>query len=283
MGIQPRHTEFEAYLRPTHRCKPFAVPHAALLTLTATQSRAQFEAEICGGCPQRTRLSRALARSWPCVNRMGDAFPPGHVSICPSRRWNDAPANSIDGVPLPDADSTAITFPATAHKKKKEKALKLATPRDSAFERLGEREDGQRKSAKPRLGKSVAHVSAFARLGKGKEAEPARTQRSRLNRQAPAKSRVSRQQEEAKSKPREPVRNRLTIPGDRVQQMEAKLERLEKKVGEKKERERPIVSSPFTARVHLTPFPRKVKVDAPRFTGKEDLEIHLAPSIKVQP
>ncbi|RAL44119.1 hypothetical protein DM860_015040 [Cuscuta australis] len=57
--------------------------------------------------------------------------------------------------------------------------------------------------------------------------------------------------------------------------MEAKMERLEKKVGEKNDRDKPLAGSPFTTRVHLTPFPRKVKIDAPRFTGKEDPEIHL--------
>ncbi|VFQ65988.1 unnamed protein product [Cuscuta campestris] len=57
--------------------------------------------------------------------------------------------------------------------------------------------------------------------------------------------------------------------------MEAKLERLEKKVGEKSDRDKPLAGSSFTARAHLTPFPRKVKIDAPRFTRKEDPEIHL--------
>ncbi|VFQ62736.1 unnamed protein product [Cuscuta campestris] len=150
-----------------------------------------------------------------------------------------------------------------AHKKKKGKNIRPATSRNSAFERLGDREEGQRKSAKQRLGQSVAHVNAFARLGKVQEAEPARTRRSRSNRQEPARTRASRQEEEAESQPRLPVANQLTVPSDRVQQMEAKLERLEKK------------GSPFTTRVHLTPFPRKVKIDAPRFTGKEDPEIHL--------
>ncbi|VFQ68722.1 unnamed protein product [Cuscuta campestris] len=116
---------------------------------------------------------------------------------------------------------------------------------------------------------------AFARLGEVREAEPARTRRSRSNRQEPARTRASRQEEEAQSQPRLPVANRLTIPNDRVQQMEAKLERLEKKVGEKNDRDKPLAGSPFTTRVHLTPFPRKVKIDAPRFTGKEDPEIHL--------
>ncbi|VFQ76981.1 unnamed protein product [Cuscuta campestris] len=65
--------------------------------------------------------------------------------------------------------------------------------------------------------------------------------------------------EEVESQPRGPVANRLTIPNDRVQQMEAKLERLEKKVGEKNDRDKPLAGSPFTARVHLTSFPRKAK------------------------
>ncbi|VFQ66018.1 unnamed protein product [Cuscuta campestris] len=112
--------------------------------------------------------------------------------------------------------------------------------------------------------------------GEGREAEPARTQRSRSNRQEPARTRASCQEEEAESQPRRPVANRLTgLPNDRVQQMEAKLERLEKKVGEKNNRDKPLAGSPFTTRVHLTPFPRKVKIDAPRFTGKEDPEIYL--------
>ncbi|VFQ71169.1 unnamed protein product [Cuscuta campestris] len=162
-----------------------------------------------------------------------------------------------------------------AHKKKKGKTIRPATSRNFAFERLGDREEGQRKSAKQRLGQSVAHVSAFARLGEVREAEPARTRRSRSNRQEPARTRASRQEEEAESQPRLPVANRLTIPNDRVQLMEAKLERLEKKVGEKNDRDKPLAGSPFTTRVHLTPFPRKVKIDAPRFTGNEDPEIHL--------
>ncbi|VFQ68918.1 unnamed protein product [Cuscuta campestris] len=111
--------------------------------------------------------------------------------------------------------------------------------------------------------------------GEVREAEPARTRRSRSNRQEPARTRASHQEGEAESKPRLPVANWLTIPNDRVQQMEAKLERLEKKVGEKNDRDKPLAGSPFTTRVHLTPFPRKVKIDAPRFTGKEDPEIHL--------
>ncbi|VFQ70529.1 unnamed protein product [Cuscuta campestris] len=118
-------------------------------------------------------------------------------------------------------------------------------------------------------------VSIESDDGEVREAEPARTRRSRSNRQEPARTGASHQEGEAESQPRLPVANRLTIPNDRVQQMEAKLERLEKKVGEKNDRDKPLARSPFTTRVHLTPFPRKVKIDAPRFTGKEDPEIHL--------
>ncbi|VFQ67532.1 unnamed protein product, partial [Cuscuta campestris] len=95
------------------------------------------------------------------------------------------------------------------HKKKKGKTIRPATSRNSAFERLGDREEGE-----------------------GREAEPARTQRSRSNRQEAVRTRASRQEEEAESQPHGPVVNRLTMP-------------------------------------------RKVKIDAPRFTRKEALEIHL--------
>ncbi|VFQ65961.1 unnamed protein product [Cuscuta campestris] len=143
------------------------------------------------------------------------------------------------------------------HKKKKGKTLRPATSRNSTFERLEDREEGQRKSAKLRVGQSVAHVSAFARLGEGREAEPARTQRSRSNQQEPARTRASRHEEEAESQPCGPVANWITISNDRVQQMEVKLEKLEKKVGEKNDQDKPLAGSPFTTRVHLTPFPRK--------------------------
>ncbi|VFQ66993.1 unnamed protein product [Cuscuta campestris] len=96
------------------------------------------------------------------------------------------------------------------HKKKKGKTIRPATSRNATFERLGDREEGQRKSAKLRLGQSVAHVSAFARLGELREAEPARIQRSRSNRQEPVRTWASRQEEEAESQPRT-LRNRATV------------------------------------------------------------------------
>ncbi|RAL51605.1 hypothetical protein DM860_011107 [Cuscuta australis] len=76
----------------------------------------------------------------------------------------------------------------------------------------------------------------------------------------PARSRVTRREEEVESQSRDPVQSRLGDSANRVQQVEAKLERLERRVEEKNEKDkRPLADSPFTARVHLTPFPRKAK------------------------
>ncbi|VFR01694.1 unnamed protein product [Cuscuta campestris] len=246
---------------------PFALPGAGTMPLQAPMAVTPFQTPV----PQPSPFQPQLVSTTAPVNLTGALNAAG-----PSR-----PPQGTNPLITPDGHCVSVEsgddewdIP-RAHKKKKGKAIRPATSRNSAFERLGDREEGQRKSAKLRLGQSVAHVSAFARLGEMREAEPARTQRSRSNRQEPARTRVSRQEEEAESQPRVPVANRLTVPNDRVQQMEAKLERLEKKVGEKGDRDKPLAGSPFTARVHLTPFPRKVKIDAPRFTGKEDPEIHL--------
>ncbi|VFQ72019.1 unnamed protein product [Cuscuta campestris] len=114
---------------------------------------------------------------------------------------------------LPGAGTMPLQTPMTDPQKEERKNHPANNFLNSAFERLGNKEEGQRKSAKLRLGQSVAH------------------------------------------------------------QMEAKLERLENKVGEKNDRDKPLAGSPFTSRVHLTPFPQKVKIDA--LTGKEDPEIHL--------
>ncbi|VFQ99007.1 unnamed protein product [Cuscuta campestris] len=218
---------------------PFALPSAGTMPLQAPMAVTPFQTPVPQPSPFQPQLVSAVAP----INLAGALNAAG-----PSR-----PPQGTNPLITPDGHCVSVEsrddewdIP-RAHKKKKGKAIRPATSRNSAFERLGDREEGQRKSAKLRLGQSVAHISAFARLGEMQEAEPARTQRSRSNRQEPARTRVSRQ-EEAESQPRVPVANRLTVPNDRVQQMEAKLERLEKKVGEK---------------------------DAPRFTSKEEPEIHL--------
>ncbi|VFR00364.1 unnamed protein product [Cuscuta campestris] len=236
---------------------PFALPGAGTMPLQAPMAVTPFQTPIPQPSPFQPQLVSAVAP----INLAGALNAAG-----PSR-----PRRGTNPLITPDGHCVSVEsgddewdIPRT-HKKKKGKTIRPATSRNSAFKRLGDREEGQRKSAKLRLGQSVAHVSAFARLGEVREAEPARTQRSRSNRQEPARTRASRQEEEAESQPRVPVANRLNIPNDRVQQMEAKLERLEKKVGEKNDRDKPLAGSPFTTRVHLTPFPRR----------KEDPEIHL--------
>ncbi|VFR01737.1 unnamed protein product [Cuscuta campestris] len=241
---------------------PFALSGAGTMPLQAPMAVSPFQTPVPQPSPFQPQLVSAVAP----INLTGALNAAG-----PSR-----PPQGTNSLITPDGHCVSVEsgddewdIPRT-HKKKKGKTIRPATSRNSAFERLGDREEGQRKSAKLRLGQSVAHVSAFARLGEMREAEPARTLRSRSNRQEPARTRASRQEEEAKSQSRVPVANRLTTPNDRVQQMEAKLERLDKKVGEKNDRDKPLRGSPFTTRVHLTPFPRKVKIDAPR-----NPEIHL--------
>ncbi|VFR01431.1 unnamed protein product [Cuscuta campestris] len=246
---------------------PFALPGAGTMPLQAPMAVTSFQTPV----PQPSPFQPQLVSTMAPVNLAGALNAAG-----PSR-----PPQATNPQITPDGHCVSIESDdgewdiPRAHKKKKGKNIRPATSRNSAFERLGDREEGQRKSAKLRLGQSIVHVNGFARLGEGMEAKPARTQCSRSNRREPARTRASRQEEEAESQPRLPMANRLTIPNDRVQQMEAKLERLEKTVGEKNDRDKPLAGSPFTTRVHLTPFPRKVKIDAPRFTGKEDPEIHL--------
>ncbi|VFR01144.1 unnamed protein product [Cuscuta campestris] len=200
---------------------PFALPGARTMPLQAPMAVTSFQTPM----PQPSPFQPQLVSTMAPVNLTGALNAAG-----PSR-----PPQGTNPQVTPDGHCVSIESDdgewdiPRAHKKKKGKNIRPVTYRNSAFERLGDREEGQRKSAKQRLGQSVAHVSAFARLGEVREAEPARTRRSRSNRQEPARTRASRQEEEAESQPR----------------------------------------------VHLTPFPRKVKIDAPRFTGKEDPEIHL--------
>ncbi|VFQ63667.1 unnamed protein product [Cuscuta campestris] len=245
----------------------FALPCAGTMPLQAPMEVTSFQTPM----PQPSPFQPQLVSTMAPVNLAG-ALNAARPSRLPQAT---NPQITPDGHCISiESDDGEWDIP-RAHKNKKGKNIRPATSRNSAFERLGDREEGQRKSAKLRLGQSIVHVNGFARLGEGMEAKPARTQCSRSNRREPARTRAFRQEEEAESQPRLPMANRLTIPNDHVQQMEAKLERLEKKVGEKNDRDKPLAGSPFTTRVHLTPFPRKVKIDAPRFTGKKDPEIHL--------
>ncbi|VFQ91479.1 unnamed protein product [Cuscuta campestris] len=253
---------------------PFALPGAGTMPLQAPMAVTSFQTPM----PQPSPFQPQLVSTMAPVNLAGALNAAG--PSCPPQATN--PQITPDGHCVSiESDVGEWDIP-RAHKKKKGKNIRPATSRNSAFERLGDREEGQMKSTKQRLGQSVAHVSAFARLGEVREAEPARTRRSRSNRQEPARTRASHQEEEAESQPRLPVANRLTIPNDRVQQMEAKLERLEKKVGEKNDRDKPLAGSPFTTRVHLTPFPRKKRLGEAGNKWLEELP-HIVWAFRVTP
>ncbi|VFQ86175.1 unnamed protein product [Cuscuta campestris] len=194
----------------------FALPGTGAMPLQAPMAVSPFQTPVPQPSPFQPQLVSTVApvNLTGALNAAGPSRPPQGTN----------PKITPDGHCISVESGDEEWDILRAHKKKKGKAVRPATSRNSAFERQGDREEGQRKSAKLRLGQSAAHVSAFARLG---------------------------------------------------EQMEAKLERLENKVREKNDRDKPLTGSPFTTRVHLTPFPRKVKIDAPRCTGKEDPEIHL--------
>ncbi|VFQ61245.1 unnamed protein product [Cuscuta campestris] len=162
---------------------PFALPGAGTMPLQAPMAVTSFQAPM----PQPSPFQPQLVSTMAPVNLTGALNAAG-----PSR-----PPQGTNPQVTPDSHCVLIESDdgewdvPRAHKKKKGKNIRPATSRNSAFERLGDREEGQRKSAKQRLGQSVAHVSAFARLGEVRETEPARTRRSRSNRQEPARTRAS--------------------------------------------------------------------------------------------
>ncbi|VFR01012.1 unnamed protein product [Cuscuta campestris] len=229
---------------------PFALPGAGTMLLQTPMAVSPFQTPVPQPSPFQPQLVSAVAPNnlAGALNAAGQSRPPQGTNPQVTPDGHCVSVESGDGewdIPR-------------AHKKKKEKNIRPATSQNSAFERLGDREEGQRKSAKLRLGQSIAHVSAFARLGEGREAEPACTQRSWSNQQEPARTRVSRQEEEAESQPRGPVANRLAVPNDRVQQIEAKLERLEKKVGDSAAQRKNWVRSIYVGEVSDEPARRKL-------------------------
>ncbi|VFQ64159.1 unnamed protein product [Cuscuta campestris] len=88
-----------------------------------------------------------------------------------------------------------------------------------------------------------------------------------------SRSRAPRE-EEAESHPRHTTRT-LVEPRDRVGRVEARLEKLQRRVDREEKKKILLNESPFTDRVHETPFPKKAKLEVPKFTGKEDPEIHV--------
>ncbi|VFQ92844.1 unnamed protein product [Cuscuta campestris] len=158
-----------------------------------------------------------------------------------------------------------------AARRGKGKAIaKPSKTRDSAFKRLGDKEDGPRKSAKLRLGPEMGRTSAMERLG-GSRPAPSRHFRESET--------IHLDEEEAESQPKASAYIRLSYDeddldkmGSIVRKLRALGERVEEKEGAKKHT---LAKSPFSARVHTQNLRRKVKLDVEKFTRKEDPNVHL--------
>ncbi|VFQ98008.1 unnamed protein product [Cuscuta campestris] len=162
-----------------------------------------------------------------------------------------------------------------AQKKLKGKAIQPEGSRRSAFQRLGHEGRNQNRPAKERLGVETTPLSAFDRLGRGAE-RPGRTRRTEPpHREEPQHSRAPHGEEEAESHPRHTIRSHVEQPRDRVGRVEACLEKLQRWVDQDEKKKILLNESPFTDRVHETPFSKKAKLEVPKFTGKEDPEIHV--------
>ncbi|VFQ69713.1 unnamed protein product [Cuscuta campestris] len=161
-----------------------------------------------------------------------------------------------------------------ALKKLKGKDVQPEGSRRSAFQRLGHDGQNQNRSAKERLGVVTIPASAFNRAGRG-AGRPGQTRRTEPPpRDEPQHSRTPRE-EEAESHPRHLTRSHVEQPRDRVGRVEARLEKLQRRVDREEKKKILLNESPFTDRVHETPFPKKAKLEVPKFTGKEDPEIHV--------
>ncbi|VFR01836.1 unnamed protein product [Cuscuta campestris] len=161
-----------------------------------------------------------------------------------------------------------------AVKKLKGKAVQPEGSRRSAFQRLGHDGRNQNRSAKERLGVETIPASAFNRAGRG-AGRPGQTRRTEPSpRDEPQHSRAPRE-EEAESHPRHTTRSHVEQPRGRVGRVEARLEKLQRRVDREEKKKILLNESPFTDRVHETPFPKKAKLEVPKFTGKEDPEIHV--------
>ncbi|VFQ70199.1 unnamed protein product [Cuscuta campestris] len=161
-----------------------------------------------------------------------------------------------------------------ALKKLKGKDVQPEGSRRSAFQRLGHDGRNQNRSAKERLGVETIPASVFNRTGRG-VGRPGQTRRTEPPpRDEPQHSRTPREGE-AESHPRHTTRSHAEQPRDRVGRVEARLEKLQRRVDREEKKKILLNESPFTDRVHETPFPKKAKLEVPKFTGKEDPEIHI--------
>ncbi|VFQ64830.1 unnamed protein product [Cuscuta campestris] len=158
-----------------------------------------------------------------------------------------------------------------AARRRKGKAIaKPSKSWDSAFKRLGDKEDGLRKSSKLRLDPEMGRTSAMERLGGSR---PALSRRSRES------ETIHLDEEKTKSQPWASAYTRLSYDEDdldKIGSVARKLRTLEEKVEEKAgAKKHTLAKSPFSARVHAHKLRRKIKVDVEKFTRKEDPNIHL--------
>ncbi|VFQ96725.1 unnamed protein product [Cuscuta campestris] len=158
-----------------------------------------------------------------------------------------------------------------AARRRKGKAIaKPSKTRDPAFKRLGDKEDGPRKSANLRLGPEMGRTSAMERLGGSRPAQSRRSRESKT---------IHLDEEEVESQPRASAYTRLSYDEDdldKIGSIARKLRALEEKVEEKAgAKKHTLAKSPFSARVHAQNLRRKVKVDVEKFTRKEDPNVHL--------
>ncbi|VFQ73595.1 unnamed protein product [Cuscuta campestris] len=158
-----------------------------------------------------------------------------------------------------------------AARRRKGKAIaKPSKTRDSALKRLGDKEDGPRKSSKLRLGPEMGRTSGIERLGGNRPTQ------SRYSRESET---IYLDEEEAESQPRASAYTRLSYDEDdldKIGSVARKLRALEEKVEEKAGTKKyTLAKSPFSARVHAQKLRRKIKLDVEKFTGKEDPNVHL--------
>ncbi|VFQ78406.1 unnamed protein product [Cuscuta campestris] len=100
---------------------------------------------------------------------------------------------------------------------------------------------------------------------KGKAVQPEESRRSAFLRLG----------HDGRNQNRHTTRSHVEQPRDRVGRVEARLEKLQRRVDREEKKKVLLNESPFTDRVHETPFPKKAKLEVPKFTGKEDPEIHV--------
>ncbi|VFQ95107.1 unnamed protein product [Cuscuta campestris] len=227
-----------------------------------------------------TYMGQSL-RKWECVTtrsagpcirvtRVGvlqtpSTFVPRMVPIRPvnlTKTMNEtAPSNVHE---IDEAEQEA------ARRRKGKAIAKPSKTRDSVFKRLGDKEDGPRKSAKLRLGPEMGRTSEMERLGGSRHAQSHRSRESET---------IHQDEEEAESQPRASAYTRLSYDEDdldKIGSVARKLRALEEKVEEKAgAKKHTLARSPFSARVHAQKLRRKIKLDLEKFTGKEDPNVHL--------